>query len=275
MTWHDTAAMDLQQIGAGHPRIKQVLDLAHNTTANRHRLFVAEGLWAHTVLLESGVDVEAFLWCPEAAGPQAQRCAEQIAARAARSYRISMRTLERVAERDRPDGLVSVARMPRWEPEALAIGESALVLVADAIEIPGNLGTLIRTLDACRADCLILTNRRTRLTHPKVFRGSHGASVRVPIIEFDEPSAAVGWLRERGFRVFLADAAGALHYRRVDLRGRLAFVTGNERHGISKPFYGYHFPRVTVPVLGRGDSLNVSISAAILLYEARAQQDGW
>jgi TrmH family RNA methyltransferase len=149
------------------------------------------------------------------------------------------------------------------------------VLVADAVEIPGNLGTLIRSLDACAADCLVLTNRRTRLTHPKVLKGSQGMCLTVPSIEFDDVSDAVGWLRRNGFAVYLADTDDAKPYRSVDYHGRVAFVVGSERYGVSKGWYEPDFTRVAVPMLGRADSLNVSVSASILLYEARAQQRGW
>jgi len=267
--------MDLQQIGIGHPQIKRVLDLQRNTTTNRARLFVAEGLWAHNVLLEAGVPVEVFLWCPEASySDEARLRAGQIAERAYRCYRVSEKTLARIAERDKPDGLVSIARQPAWAPDDVPFGDSALVLVTDGVEIPGNLGTLIRTLDACRADCLVLTNRRTRLTHPKVFRGSHGMSVRVPSVEFAEPAEAIEWLLSRGFAVYLADTAGT-HYRRTRYPDRTALVLGSERYGISKPWYEHGFERVSVPMLGVADSLNVAISASVLLYEVRARQDGW
>lgn len=268
--------MQAQQIGIGHPEIKRVLDLARNATANPDRLFVAEGLWAHNVLLETGVGIETFLWCPEISySDEARLRAEQVAERAYRSYRISAKTLARIAERDRPDGMVSVARLPRWDPSTVPIGDPALVLVADAVEIPGNLGTLLRTLDACRADCMVLTNRRVRLTHPKVFRGSQGMSVRVPTIEFAEPAEAVDWLARRGFAVFLADTADARHYRRTAFGSRTALVVGSERYGISPQWYEHGFDRVAVPMLGHADSLNVSVSASILLYEVRAQQDRW
>ncbi|HZO63751.1 MAG TPA: TrmH family RNA methyltransferase [Kribbellaceae bacterium] len=268
--------MQAQQIGVGHPEIKRVLDLQRNATTNPDRLFVAEGLWAHNVLLEAGVGIETFLWCPEAGySDEARLRVEQVAERAYRSYRISEKTLARIAERERPDGLVSVARLPRWDPADVSLGDPALVLVADAVEIPGNLGTLLRTLDACRGDCLVLTNRRVRLTHPKVFRGSQGMSVRVPTIELPGPAEAVEWLGERGFAVFLADTDGARHYRRTPYGRRTALVVGSERYGISPQWYEHGFDRVAVPMLGRADSLNVSVSASILLYEIRAQQDRW
>jgi len=268
--------MELQQIGASHPRIKQVVDLQKNASPNPRRRFVAEGLWAHNALLDTGVEIDLFLWCPESIySDEARMRSESIAARAHAAYRISPRTLERVSERDKPDGLVSVAELPSWTPETVRLRDDALILVADAVEIPGNLGTLIRTMDACRADCLVLTNRRTRLTHPKVFRASHGMVLSMPSIELEQPDEAVDWLLSRDVTVYLADTDDAKPYRHVSYAGRTAIVVGNERYGISKPWYAHGFDRVCVPMLGAADSLNVAISASVLMYEARARKDGW
>jgi TrmH family RNA methyltransferase len=268
--------VELQQIGLSHPRVKQVLDVQNNTAPNRDRLVVAEGLWAHRLLLDAGVAVRTFLWCPELAySDEAGLRSERVASRAEAAYRVSARTMERIGERGQLDGMLSVARLPRYDPDTVHFGPSALVLVADAVEIPGNLGTLVRTLDAVRADCLVLTNRRTRVTHPKVFRGSQGTILTVPTVEFAEPDEAARWLRGQSFRVLLADTDDAVHYRTADYRGRVAFVVGSERYGISRPWYAHGFDRVAVPMLGSADSLNVSVSASILLYEARARQDDW
>jgi TrmH family RNA methyltransferase len=188
---------------------------------------------------------------------------------------VSAKTLERLAERPNPDGLISVAQLPDWRPESVNLGPQSLILVADAIEIPGNLGTLIRTLDACAADCLVLTNRRTRLTHPKVLRSSQGMSMKVPSIDFGEVADAIAWLRESEFTVFLADTDESISYRQADYRGRTALVVGSERYGISTPWYEAGFQRIGIPMLGAADSLNVSVSASVLLYEARAHKSRW
>ncbi len=267
--------MELPQIGLQHPRVKQLRAVLQNSAPNHRRLFVAEGLWAHNVLLDLDAPVEVFLWCPEAAyADEAHKRSVEIAARAQHSYRISPRVLERIAERDRPDGMVSLVRLPAWDPEAIPLQRQALVLVADAIEIPGNLGTLLRTIDACAADCLLLTNRRTRLSHPKVFRGSRGMNLRVPVLEFAEPAQATQWLERRQFTVYLATTGkDAQPYRDVAFPARTALVVGNERYGISRPWLEHGFRQVTVPMLGAADSLNVSVCASILLYEARARTE--
>jgi len=157
-----------------------------------------------------------------------------------------------------------------WEPDTVPLGDNALVLVADGIEIPGNLGTLLRTLDACGADCLVMTNRRTRLSHPKVFRGSRGMNLRIPVLDFDRTEDAIAWLLRNGFRVHLATPGpSAVDYHRVAFGGRTALVVGNERKGITPPWFGRGFTEIAVPMRGRADSLNVAVSAAILLYAAR------
>ena len=268
--------MDLQQIGLQHPRIRQLRHVLRNSSPDHRRLFVAEGLWAHNVLLDLGSDIEMFLWCPEAAyADEALTRSLQLAARASHAYRISPKVLERITERDRPDGLVSLVELPAWDMDSLTISNQSLILVADAIEIPGNLGTLLRTLDACGGAGLVLTNRRTRLTHPKVFRGSRGMLLRVPVVEFGEPDEAAGWLRARGFTVYLATpGAGATPYQDVEFAPRTALVVGNERYGISPGWFDHGFGRIAIPMFGAADSLNVSVCASILLYAARSTMDG-
>ena len=267
----------LQHIGAQHPRIRQLVSIQKNTAPNPNKLFIAEGLWAHNLLLDNDITIDAFFWCPEAAyGDEARERASELATRANSAYQVSAKTLERISERDRPDGLLSLAVLPQWTPDQVELPPDALIVVADGMEIPGNLGTLIRTFDACRGDCLVLTNRRTRLTHPKLFRASQGMVLTTPIVEFDDPADAVAWLRSWDVEVYLGDTTDARNYRQYDYaKRRTAFVLGAERYGIPKAWNQPDFRRVFVPMLGRADSLNVSISAAVLLYEARAQKAAW
>lgn len=268
--------MEFKQIGMSHPAVKDVLNIQNNTAPNRFGLFVAEGLWEARVALDTNLRVDTFYWCPELVhSDEATKRGHQLAERARRSFQVSEKTMTRMAERGNPDGILATAEMPIWQPDEVELPESALVLVTDGIEIPGNLGTLIRTLDACNADLLIMTNRRTRMSHPKVLRGSQGMSVRVPHIEFAEVSDAICWLRTRRFTVYLADTDEGRSYRTLDYTGRTALVVGSERYGITKPWYQHDFARVGVPMLGYADSLNVSVSASVLLYEARAHKDGW
>jgi TrmH family RNA methyltransferase len=192
--------MDLQQIGTSHPAVKDVLAIQRNTAPNRFIRVIAEGLWAVKLALELGLRIDKFFYCPELVrSDDANTQASKLLARARRSFQVSEKTFNRISERGEKDGLLALVEMPQWEPEEIKLGNSALVLVTDGVEIPGNLGTLIRTLDACKADLLIMTNRRTRMSHPKVFRGSQGMSLVVPHVEFEETADAIAWLKRNRF----------------------------------------------------------------------------
>jgi TrmH family RNA methyltransferase len=267
----------VHQIGTSHPAVRQALALQRNQPVDDQRpLTVIEGLWPHQSVAAAGLAVDTFLYCPEALrGPEAQQLATQIGDRAGARYEISTRTLQRLSDRDRPDGLVSILELPSHAPGSLHLGENALVLVADGIEQPGNLGTLLRTLDACGADALLLTDIRTKPTNTKVFRASHGTVLTVPIVTFAERATALEWLAANGFRIYLADTEAAARYTDVGFAPRTALVLGNERYGIGPDWYVESAQRVQIPMLGVADSLNVSISAAVLLYAARAQLSVW
>jgi TrmH family RNA methyltransferase len=151
--------------------------------------------------------------------------------------------------------------------------DARLVLVADGIEYAGNLGTLVRTADACAADALLLTRATARVTHPKAFAASRGMVLTTPVLSYRSISEARSGLASAGFTTYVADPAGATPYRSAGLgRGRTAVVDGSEGDGVSDE-WRRGLPRVAIPMLGRADSLNVAASAAVLLFEARAALD--
>lgn len=184
--------LDARPIGPQHPRIRELLALRKDASAGR---IMVEGGWEHDQLLDTPTTIDTFFYCPEAGDARTADVAARVAARATEAYRISEKLLARLTRRGRPDGLISIARLPVWQPDDFSFDESSLVLVADGVEYAGNLGTLIRTVDACRADCLVLTSRRARLTHPTVYAASRGMVLTTPVLEFDAIPDAAEWLR--------------------------------------------------------------------------------
>ena len=173
-----------RSIGAQHPRVRDLLTLRKDGSPGR---IMVEGTWEHDRLLTTTATIETFFWCPEAGATDVDR----IAGRATEVYRISEKLLTRLSRKTRSDGLISIARLPQWRPQTFRFTSRSLVLVADGVEYAGNLGTLIRTADAANADCLVLTSRRARPTHPSVYSASRGTVLSTPILEFDDiPSAA-------------------------------------------------------------------------------------
>ena len=268
MTVHPFA----RSIGAQHPRVRDLLALRKDGSPGR---IMVEGTWEHDRLLTTSATIETFFWCPEAGTTDVDRIVDRIAGRATEVYRISEKLLTRLSRKTRSDGLISIARVPQWQPQTFRFTSRSLVLVADGVEYAGNLGTLIRTADAADADCLVLTSRRARPTHPAGYSASRGTVLWTPIVEFDDIPAAAAWLRSHRFRVHLADPAATGTYRVPRYDGPTAFVVGSEGSGLSREWHDEGFDAVSIPMLGRADSLNVALSAGILLFEARARKEGW
>ncbi|MBO0812330.1 MAG: RNA methyltransferase [Microlunatus sp.] len=263
---------ELRQVGAAHPDVRRAL-LAGRGAEPGHLLI--SGLWAHHAVLDAGVGVDAFFCTPELLySDEGRQLARVVAARSEVAYRVSAKTIGRLSDRHRSlDGMASVITLPQWRPDRLDLPTDPLIVVADGLESPGNLGTVIRTMDACRADLLIMTGVRTPATGPAVFKGSRGRTLTMPQIEFESPSEAVDWLTARSVAIRVADADGSQAYTAADWSGATAIVLGNEHAGPSDAWRD--FPQVRIPMLGRADSLNVAVSAGVLLFHARAQRDGW
>lgn len=266
----------LRMAGPAHGKIKQVHSLIDNTKPNPDRLFVIDGIWAHQKALACGLKVQSLILCPELIySPEALALAEAFVTRAGDCYVVSERVFERIAERDSPNGLISICYFPRWTFEDIPLKDDTLLIVMDGLEIPGNIGTILRTADGAGVDGILVCNRRARLTHPKVVKGSMGAGFSMPIIECASQEDLISWLIDNGFTVYLTDTRATKHYYEFDYKGRAALVAGSERYGITKAWYALKHELVSIPMLGKCDSLNVGIATALFTYEASLKQKGY
>ena len=144
------------------------------------------------------------------------------------------------------------------------------MVVLEGVEKPGNLGAVLRSADGAGANALIVADPRTDLFNLNVIRASAGTVFGVPLA-VAPADAVITWLRERGIRI-VATRVGAAAYTDADLRGPLAIALGSETEGLSEQWAGAGIEAVSLPMLGIADSLNVSVTAAVLLYEARRQR---
>jgi RNA methyltransferase, TrmH family len=265
---------DLQSIGAAHPDVRRYSRARRNLLPRADHVTAVSGGWAHEVVLRSGAAIEVALWCPGGrAHPGLEATAAQVAARARRTFLVSERVLTRLQPNTHAPALLSLVGLPRWDAATVLTSDARLVLVADGIEYAGNLGTLVRTADACAADALVLTGTTARLTHPKAFAASRGMVLTTPVLGYASVAEARSALAAAGFTAYVADPAGATPYRRAGLgTGRTAVVVGSEGDGVSDEWRD-GLTRVAIPMHGRADSLNVAASAAVLLFEARAALD--
>jgi TrmH family RNA methyltransferase len=178
-------------------------------------------------------------------------------------HTVSEGVMRHLASTETPQGVLLVAEMPVVSPAALVVPTAAVILVLDAVQDPGNFGTLVRTADAFAAAAVIALPGTVDPWNPKSVRAAAGSSFRVPLVQMTT-TAAADWLRQHGFTVLAADAAGT-PIAEVTLPPRVALVVGNEGAGVRADTVAAADSRVAVPMRGRADSLNVAVAAGILL----------
>jgi TrmH family RNA methyltransferase len=263
----------LVQAGIQHPRIKQYLTIKNNTKSNPENLACLEGLWELSLALKESLEIRAFFVCPEQLrGEAGQHLAQQIIDTGAHAYVVSEKVMDRLVDKDQPDGLAAIVQLPRFNWDNIPLEHNTRLMVLDGLEIPGNVGTIIRCADAVGAHGIIITNRRTRLSHPKVLHSSMGSAFTFPVIEADMDEA-IAWLKEHDFKIVTTDTDATTNYRKADYRGRVAAVMGSERYGIMKRWYEAQDWSVSIPMAGKIDSLNVGNAAVLMLYEMFYQHE--
>jgi len=260
--------------GIKNGKIKQVHTIVKNTKSNPRNLFVMEGIWAYDMAVQNSVNIDSLFFCSEYLhSVEALKIIEKAVDDGVDCYSVSSKVFQKISEREKPDGILMIGEMPKHDLEDIALTEKSIIVVLDGVEIPGNIGTIIRTADGAGATGIIICNRRARLTHPKILKGSQGACFKIPIVEC-EVEQAVKWLKENNFRVYLTDTDAKSNYFDPSYSYRTAFVAGSERYGITREWYDSDFDKISIPMLGSCDSLNVAVSTSIVLYEISMKING-
>ena len=257
---------------AANPRIKAAMALRDRRDRERTGLTVIDGTRELRRALEGGVAVqEAFICESLLAGADARAVLDRLQADRTPVQAVSEAVFARLAFGDRAEGIVAVARIPSLDLADLALSVEPLIVVIEGVEKPGNIGAVLRSADGAGADALIAADARTDLFNPNTIRASAGAIFSVPVAAASS-QAALTWLRDRTLRIVTARVDAERLYTDTDLTGPLAIVLGAEADGLSTAWAGPGFEAVRLPMLGAVDSLNISVTAAILLYEARRQR---
>ena len=256
-------------IGEQNPKIKQIRAISSNTKPTPHKLFVAEGIWLLRMCEKFHTPIDSLFLCPEhIRTPEALALAKKLTERTPELYTVSAKTFEKISERGQPDGLLALAKLPAHDLAAFAPADDAVLLVLDGVEIPGNVGTMLRMADGAGVDGVFICNRKARMTHPKLIKGSQGAVLSVPFFEFESVADCRAWLAAHGFTVYLADTRAQLYYYDEPFGRKTALVMGSERYGISREWYEGDYSMIAIPMEGSCDSLNVGVAATVLAYEA-------
>jgi RNA methyltransferase, TrmH family len=254
-------------------RIKAAARLRDRRGRDETGLTLVDGTREVRRALESNVDVvEAFVCGPLLAGQDARAALDALAARGVPTTSTTEAAFAKLAFGDRADGLVAVVRIPALRLDGLRLPAEPLIVVVEGVEKPGNLGAVLRSADGAGVDALIAASPRTDLFNPNAIRASAGTIFSVPLASAPT-SEVIDWLRRHSIPVVATLVDGKRLYTDADLIGGLAIAFGSEAAGLTDAWRTPDVITVRLPMLGIADSLNVSVSAAIVLYEARRQRD--
>ncbi len=255
-----------------NPRLKELVKLRDRRARDEAGTFLIEGYREITRALEKGVALRELYFAPDwFLGENEPAVMARAEAAGAKLFELSKDAFAKAAYRDRPDGLLAVA--PQWRRTLgeLAASPSPLLLVVEAIEKPGNLGTILRSADAAGCDAVIVCDQVTDIFNPNVVRASTGVLFSVPCI-VAENDGVLAWLRQRGIRIAATTPSATDLYTGADLRGPLAIVMGSEQYGLSDFWLKNADQALRIPMAGHADSLNVAMAATIALFEAVRQR---
>lgn len=250
-----------------NPKIKALLALQQKSSQRRKEsLFVVEGAREIERCISSGFELDTVFVCPEIAGdvslPQNCRC-----------FYVSKELYSKIAYREGTEGIIAEVKSKALKLEDLNLPENALIMVLESVEKPGNLGAILRSCDAAGADALLVCDPLTDLFNPNLIRASLGAAFSVPTVACSSEDA-IEFLQKRSVQILTAQLQDSELYYDIDMKRATALVMGTESTGLSDAWRRAATAHIRIPMLGMVDSLNVSVSAAILLYESVRQRNG-
>lgn len=255
-----------------NPRVKDSVRLRGRRGREEQQRIVIDGSREIARALQAGVQIiEVF--APVSALSELERgVLAKVEQTGAIVYDASPTVMNKLAYGDRDAGLVAVAHTPQCSLQQLSVPEDAIVAVLERVEKPGNLGAVVRSADAARVSAVFVADGGTDLYNPNAIRASAGTIFGLPVIS-TTATDALSWLRSGKFRIFATRVDGTRCYWNASLTGRIAVVLGSESTGLSDVWAGPDIQSISIPQYGVADSLNVSVTAAILFYEALRQRE--
>jgi TrmH family RNA methyltransferase len=254
-------------------RVKRAIALRDKRERDKTGLTLVEGVREIARAMRAGVAFERVYVCPAVIESDEERSLlASLSEARARTVEVTSRVFEKITYRGGSGGFLAVARQPATSLSSLRASGDALFLVVEGVEKPGNLGAIVRSADGSGAAGVIACGAGTDLYNPNVIRASLGTVFTVPCVRA-EAAEVIRWLADTGTSIMTATPGGDLPYTAVDFTGRRAIAVGAEDAGLTAAWLEAADHRVLIPMKGAADSLNVSATAAILLYEALRQRE--
>lgn len=247
-----------------NPKVRRLLDLQQKSAIRRESgLFVVEGRRELRHCMEAGFEIDTLFVCPDlyfGEMPSASHC-----------FEVSPEVYARVAYRGTTEGIIGEVRTRSLRLSDLRLSEHPLIVVLESVEKPGNLGAVLRSADAAQVDAVVICDPLTDLFNPNLIRSSLGALFTVPTIVCDS-AECIEFLHKNGIKILTAQLQDSHLYYDTDMCVGTAIVMGTESTGLTDQWRKAADAHIRIPMLGRLDSLNVSVSAAILMFEAVRQR---
>lgn len=262
---------------AQNPKVKELLALQEKSKERRKKgLFVVEGRRELLHCIEAEFEPHTLFVCRDILSDKdfdkiLGAIEENFCGSTYPIIEISQQLYDKVAYRGGTEGIIAEMHCKELSLEGLKMKENPLVVILESVEKPGNLGAVLRSADASGVDAVIVCDPLTDMYNPNLIRSSIGAIFTVPVATASSEDTIV-WLKSKGIKIYTAQLQDSEWYYDTDMKGGTAIVMGTEATGLTNIWRKAADAHIKIPMLGRLDSLNVSVSAAILMFEAVRQR---
>lgn len=252
-----------------NPEVKQILQLQEKSRLRKKlQLFVIEGFREIELALKGKIEFQTIYILPDKFSEEAL---DSLGVNCAICH-VTAAVYEKIAYRSSTEGIIAIAKMPLTTLEAIILPKNPLIMVAEAPEKPGNIGALLRTADAANVDAFIIANPKTDLFNPNIIRSSVGC-VFTQQIAMSSTEEVIQFLKANNINILSAILQEAQAYHTQNYKEPTAIVVGTESTGLSMPWRVASTQNIKIPMGGMIDSMNVSVAAGILIFEAKRQRD--
>ena len=250
-------------------RIKDVVKLSNARERHRQDIFLIEGVRELSLAASIGnFSISELFICDELINSEGKKLVELLSVP---TETVSAEVYRKMAYREDSDGIIATARQKHLSLRDVKLSPNPFVIVVEAVEKPGNLGAILRTADAARVDAVVVCDPKTDIYNPNIIRSSIGCVFAKQVVACSSEEA-LQWLKQAGIRIFAADPAALELYHETDLTQPSAIVMGTEANGLTDFWLRNADRRIKIPMRGYIDSLNVSVSTAVITFEAMRQR---
>ena len=262
--------MSLHISSIQNPKIKYLLSLAKPGNRRKDNVFIIEGFREISRADSKNINILSIFYCNDVISKEALIWIRKFKNKS-EIFEVTRQVYSKIAYRENVDGLIVLARSTDLSLENLKLGINPLIIVLESVEKPGNLGAILRTADAASLDAVIICDPLTDIHNPNIIRSSVGCLFSNQVVTSDSASV-IRFLKNRNIRIFSAVLQDSIPYTDADFKGPSAIVLGSEAEGLSDKWRQNADHLIKIPMYGIADSLNVSVSAAILVFEAIRQR---